>query len=222
MCADVDGKVPLIEALIARDIATVKLLWENGATLNNADRGRFLGQAVMDGNTGLIDDLLQYGADVNEGDTEGLTPLHVAVMNGHLDMVKFLLSRGAVVNKFDDRIPSPLQLADLNKEHPEMAALLKSQAVLDSSIHGQSPVNNTSDAEVKLGDDQSPASLPSCHPGHDLDSGASGSREASMLNLLNKGNSVEFDQVPTLPSTNSLAILCYNQQMFSIIGCCLK
>lgn len=222
MFVDVDGKVPLIEALIARDIATVKLLWENGATLKNADRGRFLGQAVIDGNTGLIDDLLHYGADVNEGDTEGLTPLHVAVMNGHVDMVRFLLSRGAVVNKSDDRIPSPLQLADLNKEHPEMAVLLKSQAVLDSSNHGQSPVNNTSDAEAKLGDDQSPASLPSCHPGHDLDNGASGSREASMLNLLNKGNSVEVDQVPTLHTINSFAILCYNQQMFSIIGCFLK
>lgn len=200
-------------------MATVKLLWENGATLKNADRGRFLGQAVLDGNTGLIDDLLHYGADVNEGDTEGLTPLHVAVMNGHLDVARFLLSRGALVNKFDDRIPSPLQIADLNKEHPEMAALLKSQAGLDSSSHGRSPVNNTSDAEATLGDDRSPASLPSCHRGHDLDIGASGSREASMLNLLNKGNSVEFDQVPTLPSTNSLAIFCYNQQMSSIIGC---
>ena len=39
MSADVDGKVPLVEALIACDLATVKLLRENGTTLENADMG---------------------------------------------------------------------------------------------------------------------------------------------------------------------------------------
>jgi hypothetical protein len=62
---DVDGKVPLVEALIARDTAVVKLLWENGATLKNGDMGLYLGQAVLDGNKDLIDDYIKYGADIN-------------------------------------------------------------------------------------------------------------------------------------------------------------
>jgi len=62
---DVDGKVPLLEALIARDTATVKLLWENGATLKNADMGLYLGQAVLDCNKELINDYIKYGADIN-------------------------------------------------------------------------------------------------------------------------------------------------------------
>ena len=41
--ANVDGKVPLVEALIARDPATVKLLRENGTTLENIDMGPTLG-----------------------------------------------------------------------------------------------------------------------------------------------------------------------------------
>ena len=41
--ADVDGKVPLVEAVIARDLATVKLLRENGTMLENADMGLALG-----------------------------------------------------------------------------------------------------------------------------------------------------------------------------------
>ena len=48
MSPDVDGQIPLAEALIARDPATVKLLLGNEATLQNANRRQLLGQAVQD------------------------------------------------------------------------------------------------------------------------------------------------------------------------------
>lgn len=137
MGTDVDGKVPLVEALIARDTATVKLLWENGATLKNADRGRFLGQAVLDGNAELIKDYVNYGADVNESDSEGLTPLHIAVMEGQLEMAKILLSLGAYAHiKTDERIPTPCELALQNNNNPELMTLLRSEPVRDDSSHG--------------------------------------------------------------------------------------
>ena len=91
MIADVDGKVLLVEALIARDPTTVKLLWENNATLQNADKGQLLGQAVQDNNVDLIENFLLYGANINESDEEGLTPLHVAVLHGQVSMAKYLL-----------------------------------------------------------------------------------------------------------------------------------
>ncbi|KAG0600693.1 hypothetical protein M758_11G053600 [Ceratodon purpureus] len=121
--ADVDGKVPLAEALIARDPATVKLLWENGATLQNANRGQLLGQAVQDCNVELIEDYLEYGADIDEGDDEGLTPLHIAVLHGLPAMAKFLISKGANPNKATEGIPTPLELAEQSNANPELAKL---------------------------------------------------------------------------------------------------
>ena len=129
--ADVDGKVPLAEALIARDIDTVRVLCENGATLQNADKGRLLGQAVQDCNIDLVEDFLQYGASIDESNDEGLTPLHIAVLHGHLYMAKFLLSKGANPNsnprQARDGLPTPLQLAEQNVDKvPELVKLLRS------------------------------------------------------------------------------------------------
>jgi ankyrin repeat protein len=137
VCTDVDGKVPLVEALIARDTATVKLLWENGATLKKADRGRLLGQAALDRNVELIKDYINYGADVNESNSEGLTPLHIAVMEGQVEIVKTLLSLGAYAHiKTDERVPTPCELALQNNNNPELMTVLRSQPVRDDSSHG--------------------------------------------------------------------------------------
>lgn len=128
--------MPLVEALIARDTATVKLLWENGATLKKADRGRFLGQATLDGNAELIKDYIKYGADVNESNSEGLTPLHIAVMEGQVEIAKILLSLGAYAHiKTDERVPTPCELALQNNNNPELT-LLRSEPVRDDSSHG--------------------------------------------------------------------------------------
>lgn len=63
------------------------------------------GQAVQDCNVELIEDYLEYGADIDEGDDEGLTPLHIAVLHGLPAMPKFLISKGANPNKATEGIP---------------------------------------------------------------------------------------------------------------------
>ncbi|MDG7052918.1 MAG: ankyrin repeat domain-containing protein, partial [Wolbachia endosymbiont of Alcedoecus sp.] len=43
-------------------------------------------------------DLISKGANVNDTDTQGHTPLHWASWSGHLDVVKYLISKGANIN----------------------------------------------------------------------------------------------------------------------------
>ena len=141
--------MPLLEALITRNTATVKLLWENGATLENADMGVYLGQAVLDSNRDLIDDYVKYGADINRvSDSEGLNALHIAVTEGRLEMVKFLVSRGADAQfkTSEDGIPSPCELAERYGRYPEIIAFLKSQPIRDESTHSCATVNETSNS----------------------------------------------------------------------------
>lgn len=56
--------------------------------------------------------LLDHGADLEEPNDEGYTPLMEASREGHHYVVELLLDRGANVNaKIDDGIETPLTLA---------------------------------------------------------------------------------------------------------------
>jgi hypothetical protein len=55
-------------------------------------------EAVMDGDTARVRELLRKGANVNARDENGTTPLHWAAFLGHVDVVRLLLERGAEVN----------------------------------------------------------------------------------------------------------------------------
>ena len=43
--------------------------------------------------------LISQGAEVNKGDNDGRTALHLLLQVGHLDVTKYLISQGAEVNK---------------------------------------------------------------------------------------------------------------------------
>lgn len=213
MRADVDGKVPLAEALIARDPATVKLLWENGATLENAEKGQLLGQAVQDCNIDLIQDFLQYGASIDEVDDEGLTPLHVAVLHGQVAMAKFLLSKGADPNKASNDLPSPLQLAEQNHDNPELVKLLRTYN--SNNAGGAETVAALRD---ELKDSIHPATPPKTSP---YSSGYDISKDANTVPRLKKTQSVEFQIFTVLAShstppeflSHARTIMCINSSL---------
>ena len=53
-------------------------------------------------------ELVRNGADVNEVDCNGVTPLLKAISNLRVDMVKFLIEKGTNVNYFSDQNLNPL------------------------------------------------------------------------------------------------------------------
>ena len=60
-------------------------------------------QAVTDGKIALIRRELSNGANVNQKNEDGYTPLHLAVKSGHKRIVELLISKGADVNAKDAR-----------------------------------------------------------------------------------------------------------------------
>jgi ankyrin repeat protein len=59
----------------------------------------------------VVRELLKAGADVEKGDTNGLTPLMGAAHSGHLGVVRELLEAGADVEKEDGHGHKPLHFA---------------------------------------------------------------------------------------------------------------
>jgi ankyrin repeat protein len=64
----------------------------------------------------MVAQMIKLGADVNEHDSCGVTPLYLAVGNGQVEMVRFLLEHGARVNI----IPAP----DVGIGRPSMTPLM--------------------------------------------------------------------------------------------------
>jgi len=48
------------------------------------------------------------GLDINSGDYDKRTPLHLAAAAGHMDIVKYLVDNGAEVNQYDRWGATPL------------------------------------------------------------------------------------------------------------------
>ena len=61
--------------------------------------------AITNGNSELVMDLLEGGAAVNGGNKDGDTPLIAAASGGSQELVNLLLSRGATVNSGTTSFP---------------------------------------------------------------------------------------------------------------------
>ncbi|CAL4969309.1 unnamed protein product [Urochloa decumbens] len=66
--------------------------------------------AVRGGTVGVVQYLLEHGANPDKADGKGCTPLHFAAEGGHCEIVKALLSKGANVDSFCDA-GTPLHMA---------------------------------------------------------------------------------------------------------------
>lgn len=70
-------------------------------------------EAVKAGDYEKADELIKQGADVNQGDDQGWTPLNFASGKGNLPLVKLLVEKGAEIFKVgrDQRTPYMIALA---------------------------------------------------------------------------------------------------------------
>jgi ankyrin repeat protein len=112
------GNLEPTRDLLARG-AEVDTRDENTATtpLMCAARGltdvRQPGQAAFD-HAGVLETLLDHGADINAGDMSGMTALMWAARNGCEPLVKILIRRGANVNATDLSGMTALKWAEKN------------------------------------------------------------------------------------------------------------
>ncbi|KAI1896711.1 hypothetical protein AGOR_G00097620 [Albula goreensis] len=80
-------------------------------------------EAVLSGNLECVKLLVKYGADINQRDEEGWTPLHMACSDGFPHIARYLLSLGANVDAENECGEKPADLID--PECKELVRLFK-------------------------------------------------------------------------------------------------
>ncbi|XP_057949789.1 ADP-ribosylation factor GTPase-activating protein AGD3 [Malania oleifera] len=82
-----------------------------GQTLEDLDGCSLLHLACETADIGMLELLLQYGANINASDSRGRTPLHRCILKGKATFAKLLLSRGANPRAVTREGKTPFELA---------------------------------------------------------------------------------------------------------------
>ncbi|KAL6063040.1 glutaminase [Balamuthia mandrillaris] len=118
------GNSPLDDSVRHKNDRTAELLKQHGAKLHTGESYvSALCTAACVGELEELQRLVHYGADVNKGDYDSRTPLHLAAAEGHLECVKFLLSVGARTDVEDRWGETPLMEA-ARKNHKSVLRVL--------------------------------------------------------------------------------------------------
>ena len=104
--------------------------------MNQTQLNNQLLEASEKGDINMVKQLIREGADVNNANNYGYTPLMWANTRGHLEIVKYLMEQGANVNQADIDGWTPLIWASRNG-HLEIVKYLVSQGADYSSIKNQ-------------------------------------------------------------------------------------
>ena len=124
---------PDLEDVISRSAHVHVLSPSTAKDPYDASRTALL-QAVMNGHIPIVQLLISYGADVNDHDEQGFTPLHECANNGDPEMTQFLLDNGARLDVRDDRGMTPLQLAAANGNAKVVELLLERGADINARL----------------------------------------------------------------------------------------
>ncbi|CAL4887802.1 unnamed protein product [Urochloa decumbens] len=96
--------------------------------------------AVRGGTVGVVQYLLEHGANPDKADGKGCTPLHFAAEGGHCEIVKALLSKGANVDSFCDA-GTPLHMAAFCENDDVIKILLDHHADCNKAFNdGYTPL----------------------------------------------------------------------------------
>ncbi|KAL4959687.1 ankyrin repeat-containing domain protein [Aspergillus stella-maris] len=117
--------------------------WHKDSTRSQCGKyGTSLQAAAASGNVGIVQLLLDHGADPGDIDVYGQTPLHQAACHGHEAVVSLLLEHGANADVEDKTGRSSLLMAASNGWNSIFTLLTRFGAVSESGdIAGDSPLH---------------------------------------------------------------------------------
>lgn len=96
-----------------------------GQTMDDLEGSTLLHLACDSADIGMLELLLQYGANINATDSRGLTPLHRCILRGKAMFAKLLLTRGADPRAVNREGKTSLELAvESNFADSEVLAIL--------------------------------------------------------------------------------------------------
>ncbi|KAJ1443077.1 Pleckstrin-like proteiny domain [Sesbania bispinosa] len=98
---------------------------KDGQAMDYLDGCTLLHLACETADIGMLELLLQYGANINATDLRGQTPLHRCILKGKSTFARLLLSRGADPQAVDEQGRTPIELAaESNADDREVHASL--------------------------------------------------------------------------------------------------
>jgi ankyrin repeat protein/L-ascorbate metabolism protein UlaG (beta-lactamase superfamily) len=140
------------EAANDNDIKRIKTLLKEDPSLLNArdDEGMTaLNIAAFNGNTEIVNELLERGADLSIGDIDGSQPIHCAAINGSIEVVELLRKKGASINDKDDNGATPLSFATGRRHIDLLRYLIENGADLNArDIDGMTALFLASTQEI--------------------------------------------------------------------------
>ena len=120
-------ETPLVIAIIHKQIEMVKFLIDSHADVKKTAL-KHKSPLFFVSDVEIVDLLVSSGANVNNPDDQGLTPLHRASQDGLVDIASALIRHGADVNATDTNKQTPLHVAAANGQADVVKVLLLSGA----------------------------------------------------------------------------------------------
>jgi hypothetical protein len=134
---------PLLVAVGAGFLEAVRKLLEYGADINANDGSSALHIAISEGQTDIVDFLLEKGIDTSLLNTDSETALFLAIRARDVATVRKLLAHGCPLDTVNVHDDSPLSLAIVGKNQEIVQVLLKHRA--DPNGPGRHPLQTARD-----------------------------------------------------------------------------
>eukprot|EP00164_Ancoracysta_twista_P003815 GFYU01005112.1.p1 GENE.GFYU01005112.1~~GFYU01005112.1.p1 ORF type:complete len:584 (-),score=219.80 GFYU01005112.1:42-1562(-) len=115
---------PLQDAIRHRHMDIAQYLRSRGGEMGETDTSVELCEAASICDMDALQNLVNNGVDLNAGDYDGRTAIHLAASNGHVVAVNYLLALGCDINPIDRYGGTPLADA-VRHNHPVVRILLE-------------------------------------------------------------------------------------------------